>query len=97
MNCIILDSSFFFFLFYYYYYIFLQYSRSFRSVPLFIYRIHYVRSYFCPVLAIISLFIILPEDQSWVCHLQLLYFTSKKSNSLHTRLVLFFFQGFILL
>lgn len=88
MNCIILDSSFFFLFVLLLLLYFLQYSRSFRSVPLFIYRIHYVRSYFCPVLAIISLFIILPEDQSWVCHLQLLYFTSKKSNSLHTRLVL---------
>lgn len=87
MNCIILDSSFFFL----FVLLLLLYFFCNIHVVLDLFHfsyIHYVRSYFCPVLAIISLFIILPEDQSWVCHLQLLYFTSEKSNSLHTRLVL---------
>lgn len=87
MNCIILDSSFFFSFCFIIIIIFFCNIHVVLDLFHFSY-IHYVRSYFCPVLAIISLFIILPEDQSWVCHLQLLYFTSKKSNSLHTRLVL---------
>lgn len=88
MNCIILDSSFFF-LFVLLLLLLYFFCNIHVVLDLFHFSyIHYVRSYFCPVLAIISLFIILPEDQMWVCHLQLLYFTSKKSNSLHTRLVL---------
>lgn len=94
MNCIILDSSFFFVLLLLLY--FLQYSRSFSSVPLFIY-IRCVRHYFffqCWLLFCIYYF---AWGSNLGRHVQLLYFTSKKSNSLHTRLVLFFFQGCILM
>lgn len=93
MNCIILDSSFFF-LFYYYYYIFC-------NIHVVLVQFHFsyircVRRYFFFQCWLFCIYYF-AWGSNLGRHVQLFYFTSKKSNFLHTRLVLFFFQGCILM